>query len=466
MNNILLVPSSGKGAYRSTRPLQSIVHLKRALKRSGLDVETIDRQAEDLEGTVAKIASIKPRALGISSTSHEWRETLELCRRAREVSPNSLIILGGYISIVPEIMEMCRDIDILFRGEGEIRAPEVFRAALQNPLSGSLSTLFRTCNYEKIPGLIIRAADRLIDTGVAPRIRDIDDFVPEADDLIWIENRKIAFVYTSRGCYAKCKFCNIIEHMPNGIVSLSEERVNRLIEELAGKGVSVVHFFDDEFLYKRGSLGRLDQIGPALRKNNIKIWIQTRVQDIRRNIEEILRWKDVIRAVEMGVESFSDSQLKRWTKGTSKRANLEAIDLLSRNGIEYRAYMIWVDRYTDYPELMETTEEYVKLPGVQPDVPYCLGTTNDFYVKPTGYTDRWGDAKLEPEHLEFIDRHNRINELRLARAVNRVRGDARREIITRAKNTHILNAQAFGDQKRVDEFEEEFKRLREIAGFD
>ena len=63
----------------------------------------------------------------------------------------------------------------------------------------------------------------------------------------------------------------------------------------------------------------------------VKINFQTRVVDIVRFEDLIPKLKPIIYLIEMGFESFSDSQLKRFNKKLTKAQNLRAIDILIKN---------------------------------------------------------------------------------------------------------------------------------------
>ncbi|MBI4539370.1 MAG: hypothetical protein HY704_07675, partial [Gemmatimonadetes bacterium] len=94
----------------------------------------------------------------------------------------------------------------------------------------------------------------------------------------------------------------------------------------------------------------------------LKICFQTRTQDVLRHRDVLLRHLDVIYQIHMGVESFAQSQLDRWSKRVKVQVNLEAMRLLAGLGICYYPYLILSDERTTVEEIAANCGGILELP--------------------------------------------------------------------------------------------------------
>ncbi len=381
----------------------AIAHIKKALKEAGLSctiVESIQGgPKERVDGILDQLRTCNPRAIGISSTSKLWKNVRALARIIKREFPEVPIVAGGYICLYPGIMQIA-DIDVLFRGEGELRAPALFRALISDQ------------DIRGIPGLLIRENGRIIDTGDVPeRLDDLDRFVPDHDDVIVRakpSDMDIAYVYASRGCQMKCGFCCIRDMLGREVREVTTKKLSQVIEELAQKGVRRISFLDDNFLYRPG---RLYEIADALRRTGIKIYFQSRVSDVLKNKKEISECKDVLLHVEMGTESFSGSQLRRFRKCTTVEANWEAVQFLHGERIQYCCYLILLDSGVTQDELKENVEAILTLPdSVQSseesdyfDTPYYCGPGIGHYFFHNVLRDKLDRHSLDKGQTRFKD---------------------------------------------------------------
>lgn len=129
--------------------------------------------------------------------------------------------------------------------------------------------------------------------------------------------------------------------------------------------VEHIYFNDDEFLLDPGHLVRMAGVARDL---GLQICFQTRTRDVVNFRDVIEDNRDAILQVHLGVESFSQAQLDRWSKRVTVDVNLQALQVLSELGVSYYPYIILSDAQTSPDELAETCEGLLEMP----DCPYSV----------------------------------------------------------------------------------------------
>ena len=135
-----------------------------------------------------------------------------------------------------------------------------------------------------------------------------------------------------------------------------------LIASLISRSPVAVHtalFNDDDFMLSprhfTAMRGLMDEFG-------LRMTFQTRSSDIIRHQRLLAESRGSIAQVHVGIESFSDSQLSRWSKGCDARINLQALALLSSLGLSYYPYIILSDHLTSPAEMAATCRALAVLP--------------------------------------------------------------------------------------------------------
>ncbi len=391
---LLLCPEMhGERFSNRFNPSLSLAYLEPPFCQAGLSVECLDPfndpelHQQGIEGIIGRIRAGNPTAVGISAVGNVWDSLLTVTARIKAATKKPIVV-GGYISTLPEIMEMTDAIDVLFLGEGEARGPDVFKALAYNDTQ-------REDALSKIPGLLYRTqAGEIRRTGPTPFIEEIDPFQPTLERTV---KGDIAYLYASRGCYARCTFCDIRDQIGFGVRRMSGGKLSEVIEELATRfGIKEIGFYDDDFLHATGEPGRIDEIAPTLRKYGVVIDFQTRATDVMRRREEISRNRDCISHVSVGAESFVREQLRRWNKSVTPEQNMRAFEILSSLGVPYRALLIMVDGETTPEEIQTNIEHVLRLPP-SGGVPYTVNAFSSSYIHGNPLKDGWGRDNLQTE---------------------------------------------------------------------
>ncbi len=218
---------SGLQMHTPNPPL-GLAYVTAAIKEAGFRCHVVDGTGEALDAirpypdrddfmmqglSFAEIvARIPPESAIIGVTcmfSTLWPITHRLVVALREAFPRALLILGGeHGTAVPEHVLKSSPFDIVVLGEGE----ETFVNVLQ-AYTGGLP-------LAKVKGIAFREGDRIVNTGLSERRKDVDAIpLPDWDSFPLEEyisrhqingtnlGRSMPLLAT-RGCPFKCTFCS------------------------------------------------------------------------------------------------------------------------------------------------------------------------------------------------------------------------------------------------------------------
>jgi len=353
MSDILLVSMPLKDNEFSMKIMSEnlgILYIEASLKKSGYSCSILDGIACGLsyEHILKEILSNPPELfLGFSVFYSNMGNTIRMIRDLREKGYKGHITMGGmwasfkYREVLSQV-----EVDSVAVGEGEFLS-----VRLADAISGGE-------DYSNINGLA---------TGgkfVPVKLHDnIDDFsVPDRCGyyLDIIKPVREVSILSSRGCHGRCTFCTIASYLklcggkrwrprnPLAVVDEMEHIVNTT-------GIKNFRFVDDNFI----GPGRKERERSFLfaeeiikRKLQVRFVIFPRIEGIE--YELLSKLKEAgLRSVDLGIESLSETQLKRYNKMVTVEQNLKAIDILKKLNIDYKCYLILIDPYVSLSEIKE-----------------------------------------------------------------------------------------------------------------
>ena len=418
---------SGKGIY----PKLGLLYVAAFLDREWDGAPGfIDCPAErlDYDGLEQRIRDADPDLIGISTLTFNlidcWR-TIKLIKR---VKPSCQICVGGqHVTLYAEETLGLEGVDFIVHGEGE----RVFYRLVQALEAGGGAARFR-----EIPGLGWKAdgeqvvnphQDRLEDLDILPmparHLIDLDNY-----DHIAAEGEKLATMQTSRGCPAKCLFCDI---RMTKFRKRSAEHVLAELRYLVDRGIDDIFFVDDTITIDRN---RLLEICDLIKKSGMKIHfkISARVDTVKPHVLEALREAGCYR-IHYGVESATPRHLEFMQKQTTPDKVRQAFKWTHDAGIGTFAYcMIGIPTET-YQEMMDTVDFAIEL---DPDyaqfsicTPYPKTALYEAMLK-GGYipADYWREFARNPSEdfrVRFWNRDFSEDELR------EIQGEAHRRFYSR-----------------------------------
>jgi anaerobic magnesium-protoporphyrin IX monomethyl ester cyclase len=260
--------------------------------------------------------------IGVSSTSQNFEEAVQLGAAIKERFPLALTVLGGHhISNLPETLPETYEVGVLF--EGEKTFTEIVDAYVANGKSRDF--------LHKIRGTVYR--DRQGKVVIAPE----QDLIEPLDILPFpvFEGSAPPFIFSSRGCPYKCSFCSSTKFWKKARF-LSSNYVIAEIEEILKRkpDTDLIIFWDDLIVADRR---RFTEIVNQLCNKDLNRRLQYNFS-LRANLVDEDLCKQISRLrmhfTSFGAES-GDDRILRILKGKSVNVamNQRALDLLSLHSI-------------------------------------------------------------------------------------------------------------------------------------
>ncbi len=332
---------------------------------SMVQLKVIDQQFSDLQTITKEIIETPYDVIGFSVPIGGLPSLKSIMSFAGDFSANAILLGGVLPSQAPkELLEQYEDPRVVVcRGEGE----ETFKSVIEQLLEGELHPKFlpntsfidADKNYVKNPTLLLKNLNQLPlpDRTNAQRISKLGGQI---------------YIEASRGCsWDKCTFCAIREKGLNRRWFAAEKIVEKLeqCQRFVNPDQDIV-FTDEEFIGNDShSLEVLLSLAEQLieKKSNVSFTFATRVESIINSkdseLTAHLRGEVFLRLVEaglssvfIGVESGSNSQLKRFGKGAKVPDNLSAISKLKTFGIRLDIGIILFDPLMTIEEIIENIE--------------------------------------------------------------------------------------------------------------
>lgn len=323
-------------------------------------VDHFDIQLDSIETIVKQVVTHQPDIIGISIKIGALKQTDELIGELKKIEweKEPLIVLGGVVATfaATQLLERYPG-TILCTGEAEVASKMLVEAVKSN--SG----------FMDIPGItFINLEGRIVSSPHVlwpqsklhlPARITTERIHKELNGMIWAED--------SRGCDYSCTFCSRRTLRGSGFSGdMSPSRVVDDLQKLNQLGIQQVSFTGDDF---GGDPERTFLIAEEILRREIKMeWsVSTRADHVfeRKNTaEENARLQEIMKKcfdaglirVFLGLESGSQSQLRRYGKQVTVEENYKAIEILHDLGVDVVAGYIPIDYLMTVTELHETLE--------------------------------------------------------------------------------------------------------------
>ena len=276
-----------------------------------------------------EILKFKPDILAIGSVSQTFNDAIKTTELIKKEIPDLFCIIGGYhISGLPEQLDKIFDLGIL--GEGEVTLAEIVELK-------KIHTVLNEDILKNIKGICYRDENnKIIITDSREQIKDIDTLPDPLKKFFSYE--KAAFIFPSRGCPYKCKYCASHKFW-GGYRYHSAEYIARQIEYIyKNTDIREIAFADDLFIVPKSRLYELKEI---LRQKELLGKIEFRCF-IRINIfdeETCILLKELgFKRIRFGMESASERILNMYKHQPFNIAQVEnVIDMAIRNDMPVSA---------------------------------------------------------------------------------------------------------------------------------
>jgi len=301
-----------------------------------------------------KILSFKPEWVGYTSYTANISAIKIISEKVRQANPHIKQVIGGvHATLDKKILNELKSIDYSIQREGE----EAMTALVENK------------NPKTIPGVILRGKESLIDNGIAPVIKDIDNLpMPERDKFWAIPNSErknvdVSYINTIRGCPYKCTYCASPFHWDRKTTRLRSpesviEEMKHLKEKYwqatkydysASANISekdslkiedntIVYFVDDVFTVHKKRVKKLLRM-MIDQKLGMKWKCEARADHLDDEICELMVEARCER-VKIGFESGSNRILSQVKKLETKEEMLKGAAMLKKAGVPFSGYFM------------------------------------------------------------------------------------------------------------------------------
>jgi len=295
-------------------PPLSIMALAAYVRERGFKVEIIDCEILNFDNKRAAdyIVEKDPSYVAITACTMSIESASILAALIKQRNKDITTIIGGvHLSAVPdETMTSFKDFDIGVLNEGEMTFHEILEGKKE---------------LEDIHGIIFRKNGDLIKTQRRERIKDLDDLPFPAWDLLpnltqfyrpaahLIGRFPTTTITTSRGCAARCTFCDR-SVFGNRVTAHSAKYVLNIIKHLHSTyGVRDVVMGDDNFVVLRSRLKEFCEL-LIEEKRDITWSCFTRVHYLDPAILKLMR-ESGCHEISFGIETASQKTLDFLKKG-------------------------------------------------------------------------------------------------------------------------------------------------------
>lgn len=311
---------------------------------------------------------------GVSLASMQMPHGIAIAEELRRREPDALVVAGGsHASSLPD--EVAEHFDVVVTQEGE----EVFAGLVLDWISGrpcDARTRHRQRRTDpRVTGLVIQGVqvkplDRL--PFPARQLLDFDRYVRK------VAGANATNIITTRGCPARCNFCQQESLWGSGLRIQSTERILAEVDAIYDQtGIRNLLFLDDSLTARK----RADMLAlcEGLKERHVKWRGWTRANLVVRQGEQVVldaMAKSGCQAICVGVEAGTDRVLDGVGKGTSVAQNREAIARIKAAGMYARTSIMvgnpgetWDDVLALVDFIAETQPDdwilssYVPLPG-------------------------------------------------------------------------------------------------------
>lgn len=346
---ILLIKPPSQNQKTFSLPL-GLAYIASYLEKNNYQVKIIDSRASKYKKKDIKkeIKKFNPDAVGATAITTTLFDAFDVVKMAKEYNPNCLTVLGGAHPTVraKETLELCKDVDIIVRGEGEITFADILEK-YETKNGNDLS---------KVQGITFRDNGKIIQTKDRPPIEDLDALPFPAYHLLNMDDYKywyrlfsvfemeknsipFSYMHTSRGCPYNCAFCASRALWGQKCRSRSPENIIDEIKILKERYKrKVIDITDDTFTLDKKKVIKLCDL---IRKEDFDISFIccTRANLFDKEIATALK-KAGFLIVYFGLESGVQKTLDYLCKGFTVQDSINAIKTAKNAGLKIVANFI------------------------------------------------------------------------------------------------------------------------------
>jgi len=250
MKILLIEPNIKTYAFMPSMSLATLKgFLSKKTKHEAKIIDLVFHKKDWEKYLVEEIRKEKPDLIGLSVSSFNYAEALQIARFIKDNFPIKIIFGGVHAILSPQEVIENEEVDIVCTGEGE----EVLKELLDNNLN---CTYVKGIWYKRYGEIIKNENRRLIENLDLLAFPDFEDF--DLEKYFVLINNHLP-IMVSRGCPYVCSYCSnhalskkldgryVRFRSVDNVIKEIELRIN----QLKNKGLKYLYFYDDTFiLYK------------------------------------------------------------------------------------------------------------------------------------------------------------------------------------------------------------------------
>lgn len=346
MKVLLIDPAKGfyaeEGAGKVIKQTPNI-----GLAYLGTVLEDVGHQVTILDLPVSKrslldvLKDVDPQVVGLSAMTFNIKDAYHCAETVKRYNPNIKVVVGGPhpTACAQEVLDECKDIDVVVRGEGELTFP-LLLGCKPHPriVEGK-----RVENLDKLP---------------FPHwsLFDYEKSYSKAYSSRFDDMRHIYPIITSRGCPFNCVYC-YSHYLGQGVRFRSAENVmDELLNDYLKYDARYFYFADSNFNLKPKRTERIcKEILSHDEHTDISWTAQTNIHTASKSIFKLMR-KAGCELIFFGIESGNEKVQQLIHKNLTKAMIRKAVNNAREAGLEVRASFIVGLPYDTKATMMETLE--------------------------------------------------------------------------------------------------------------
>ena len=345
-----------------------ITYLGAVLRNNNHEIRLFDVYPDDnIHEITKKLESFfQPDLVGFSVMTTNFWKAKNFATLLKRKFPNAKFCAGGiHPTVRPRETLEKMNLDFVVIGEGE------------KVLANICHNLENNQNLHNIKGVVFKDGNKVYINEGLDIVENLDTLPFPARELLPISRylvppgyirshflNRVLSVYTSRGCPARCTFCNSSSIFHRSVrrrsfINVIEE-IKYLIERY---NIDGLYFHDETFTVKPEWVRNICR---ELKPLGLRWGCQTRVNLVHDELLEVMKDAGCLQ-IDFGIESASDRVLKSIKKAQTPEQIRKAINLTKKHGIKsFASFMVGLPGETE-EDLIENVNFLMK---TKPDFTY------------------------------------------------------------------------------------------------
>ena len=326
-----------------------ITYLGAVLRENSHEIRLFDVYPDDNIYEIAEelVSSFQPDLVGFSVMTTNFYKAKDFASLLKKRFPDAKFCAGGiHPTVRPKETIEKMNLDFVVIGEGEKVLTKICNDFKNNQM------------LHNIKGVAFKEGDKFYINEGLDIVEDLDTLPFPARELLPVSRylvppgyirshflNRVLSVYTSRGCPARCTFCNSSSIFHRSVRRRSFGNVIKEIEYLVDRyNIDGLYFHDETFTVKPEWVRNICM---ELKHLGLRWGCQTRVNLVNDELLEVMKDAGCLQ-IDFGIESASGRVLKSIKKAQTPEQIKKALDLTKKYGIKsFASFMVGLPGETE-----------------------------------------------------------------------------------------------------------------------